>query len=127
MFGKIFFPQGFERVETATFRFPNVQTIFWSRRAVEQTDAGRDGCQASRVYLNCEDGHASIGVMRFMSHKNTNIVAKLENQPYHIVEVSGPVGVPVRDETVTFSGGATATVGHTSPAPSHNIKGQLVL
>lgn len=65
--------------------------------------------------------------MRFMSHKNTDIVAKLENQPYHIVEVSGPVGVPVRDETVTFSGGATATVGLTSPAPSHNIKGQLVL
>lgn len=30
MFGKIFFPQGLERAETVTFRFPNVQTIFGS-------------------------------------------------------------------------------------------------
>lgn len=96
-------------------------------RAVEQTDGAQDGCQASWVRLNCEDGHGALGACRFLSHRNTHLEIKLENQPYHICEVDAPTGRPGKAETVTFSGGATATVALTSPQPSAHGKSQLVI
>ena len=98
-----------------------------TKRAVDQTDSAQDGCQASFVRLSCEDGHGSLGAMKWLSHRNTHIEAKLENQPYHICEVTSPSGTAARTETVTFSGGATATVALQSPAPTVNTQGQLIV
>lgn len=96
-------------------------------RAVDQTVSDIDGCQASFVRLSCEDSHGAKGTMRWLSHRNTHIEAKLENQPYHICEISSAAGRAARDEVITFSGGATATVALASPLPSLNSKAQLVV
>ncbi|HBT01281.1 MAG TPA: hypothetical protein DEB47_15765, partial [Citreicella sp.] len=91
--------------------------------AVDQTVADQDGCQASWVRINCEDAHGSAGAVRFLSHRNTHIEAKLENQPYWIFETSAPVGNAAREATVTFSGGATGVVALTNTDPSNLING----
>lgn len=96
-------------------------------RAVDQTNSDMDGCQASWVRLSVEDGHGSLGVMRFLSHRNTYIEAKLENQAQYIIEVNNPVGRALLDETITFSGGATATVALTSGLPDNHPKAQLII
>ena len=91
--------------------------------AVDQTVADQDGCQASWVRINCEDAHGSAGAVRFLSHRNTHIEAKLENQPYWIFETSAPVGNAAREAAVSFSGGATGVVALTNTNPSNLING----
>ncbi len=99
------------------------------KRAVDQTTDRMDGCQASWVRLSCEDAHGALGGMRWLSHRNTHIDVKMENQPYHILEVDDVVGWPLRGETLTFSSGATAEVGLKSNDPdnSYTTGVQLIL
>lgn len=92
-------------------------------RAVDQTIADQDGCQASWVKINCEDAQGAAGAMRFLSCRNTHLEAKLENQPYWIFEISAPVGNAAREASVTFSGGATGVVALTNTDPSNLING----
>ncbi len=99
------------------------------KRAIEQTDEDTDGCQASWVRLNVEDAHGALGGMRWVSHRNTHIDVKMENQPYHILEIEEQTGRPIRDDVLTFTSGATGVIALTSnnPDSSYNNRMQLVV
>lgn len=93
-------------------------------RAVEQTDPDQDGFQASTFKnINIEDSHG-IGAFKFRSHRNSKFDAiTFEQQPYYICELSSPSGQFLRDETLSFTNGATGFVALASSDSSSYING----
>lgn len=98
--------------------------------AVEQTDSAQDGFQASTFKdINIEDSHG-IGAFKFQSHRNSVFNAiTFEQQPYYICELSSPSGQFIRDESLTFSNGATGFVALASTSASNykNNNGQVII
>lgn len=96
-------------------------------RMLEITNPAQDGFQASWLKLNCEDGHGNGGTFKSLSNRNSNFDLKSENQAYFICEVTSPNGTAAAGETVTFNGGASATVGLAMAAATYNTQQQLVV
>lgn len=95
--------------------------------AIDQTVSDQDGFQASWMEINCEDCHGAAGGAVFRSHYNSHIKLKFENQPYHIIEVSGHTGTAAKEQGVTFSGGATAETVFVASTGANNSRVQLVV
>jgi hypothetical protein len=98
-----------------------------TRPALYQTSATQDGFQASWLQASVEDAIGPVGGVLFSSHRNSHITVKLENQPQVYVEIGSPSGQVRRGETVTFSGGAVATVALTSNNPDTSVHGNVEL